>query len=723
MMFSIVVLMSGYFVTSENIQKSTAESQLVNHVEVAGFIVDRELDNDILKDIEDKGFEINPNFYVEYRLDNKQLLRIFKKRFKINYEVLLDGKFPGNNEIVLDRLFALHNDFRINDSIKFKNYNLLISGLVALPDYSCLMRKTNDFMMDSYNFGVAVVNDYTFNSFSDNVVYNYSLYRSNDDAFTDKEKFDDSNEIKTILMKNGYKLNEYTLKDNNKRLSFIVKDMKNVVPMMQALMCVVFVIIAFVFRVLMKNIFDKESIMIGTLKASGYSNFSLIRHYCALPMILAFLAAGFGNIVGYTIFPEFYKNLYYSSYSIPPMKTYFNMQALILTTIIPLVIIGIITFLTAYFTLRKTPLKLLRKDSVIKNNIQPFKKSRLPFIIRFHLRIIFQNLNAYIILVIGLIFANLMLMFGISLSDTLNKYIDDLGDNMIYKYQYMLKQPLTKLDYNVNSATVIEYVATMPVTNHELPIIVYGLDRGIDYNGVKVDDEGVIVSQGLADKLFLKVGSVIDVSNKLLNENYSYPVVGINKNEGQFIIYLSKIEVNQQLKVPFNYYNYLFSNKELNLDDKDVMSSLTLNDISNQGKQFNESFQKTNIITISLSTLLYFVIVYNIAKSIIDHNSQSISYLKIFGYTDSEISKLYLRMTLLIVIVGGLLSCPISFFLYDKFLIFAMYRMNIFLHGYVPMWQFIVIVTSGFVLYLLIQSYLVTRIKKIKMSDALKQLD
>ena len=405
------------------------------------------------------------------------------------------------------------------------------------------------------------------------------------------------------------------------------------------------------------------------------------------------------------------------------MNTYFNLDALILTTFIPLLIIGGTTFLTAIFTLSKTPLKLLRRESVIKSKLQPFKKSKLNFIWRFYIRIFFQNINAYIVLMIGFVFANLMLMFGLSLSHTLNNYIDNLENNLFYKYQYSLKRPLENIDYDIRSATVLEYVSKMPITNHNLPIMVYGLDRGLDYNGIKVRDDGVIISRGLADKLFLKLGDELKVDNLLLNRSYDYKVVEINEKEGQFIIYLSKLELNQEMGVPFDYYNYIFSNNELDLSDKYVSYSINPDDIANQGKQFNVNFQKTNVVTISLSLLLYFVIVYNVAKSIIDHNCQSISYLKIFGYTNREISKLYLRMTLWAVIIGGLISCPIAFILYDKFLIFALYKMNIFLHAYVPWWHFVGIVIGGFTIYLLIQSYLVYRIKKIRMSDALKQLD
>lgn len=72
--------------------------------------------------------------------------------------------------------------------------------------------------------------------------------------------------------------------------------------MILTMMYVLIVIIAFVFAITTSNTITKESNVIGTLRASGYTKAELIRHYMASPLIVLFIAAIVGNILGYTIF-------------------------------------------------------------------------------------------------------------------------------------------------------------------------------------------------------------------------------------------------------------------------------------------------------------------------------------------------------------------------------------------------------------------------------------
>ena len=56
--------------------------------------------------------------------------------------------------------------------------------------------------------------------------------------------------------------------------------------MVRLLLYIMIVIIAFVFAVTMTNTIQKESNVIGTLLASGYTKKELIRHYMTLPIIV-----------------------------------------------------------------------------------------------------------------------------------------------------------------------------------------------------------------------------------------------------------------------------------------------------------------------------------------------------------------------------------------------------------------------------------------------------
>ena len=59
--------------------------------------------------------------------------------------------------------------------------------------------------------------------------------------------------------------------------------------------------------------------------------------------------------------------------------------------------------------------------------------------------------------------------------------------------------------------------------------------------------------------------------------------------------------------------------------------------------------------------LIFIVLMYLLSKIIIEKNTQSISMSKILGYTNSEISRLYIVSTLVVVAVCILISMPIVY--------------------------------------------------------------
>ena len=107
---------------------------------------------------------------------------------------------------------------------------------------------------------------------------------------------------------------------------------------------IVIAIIAFVFAVTTSNTITKESAVIGTLRASGYSKAELIRHYMAMPIAIILIAAVVGNILGYTVFKGYMADLYYASYSLPTYVTIWNADAFIRTTVIPVILMFAILY-------------------------------------------------------------------------------------------------------------------------------------------------------------------------------------------------------------------------------------------------------------------------------------------------------------------------------------------------------------------------------------------
>lgn len=114
---------------------------------------------------------------------------------------------------------------------------------------------------------------------------------------------------------------------------------------------------------------------------------------------------------------------------------------------------------------------------------------------------------------------------------------------------------------------------------------------------------------------------------------------------------------------------------------------------------------------------------YLLMKIIIDRSSFNISLLKIFGYNDSEVKKLYLNSTFIIILMSIFISVPISKLIIDLIFQATVSDIESYMGGYLSsgMYGFIIglILLSYFVVYIL----LYRKISKISYTEILKKRD
>lgn len=162
------------------------------------------------------------------------------------------------------------------------------------------------------------------------------------------------------------------------------------------------------------NTIANESSAIGTLRASGYTKGELIRHYLSMPVIVTFLAAVVGNILGYTVFKDVVVGMYYNSYSLPTYHTIWNPGAFIKTTLAPVIIMLVVNLIVIIRMMQHTPLQFLRHDLKKTKRKKAMRLPRWSFMSRFRMRIMFQNVANYLILFVGIFFIMVMLAMAVA---------------------------------------------------------------------------------------------------------------------------------------------------------------------------------------------------------------------------------------------------------------------------------------------------------------------
>ena len=121
--------------------------------------------------------------------------------------------------------------------------------------------------------------------------------------------------------------------------------------------------------------------------------------------------------------------------------------------------------------------------------------------------------------------------------------------------------------------------------------------------------------------------------------------------------------------------------------------------------------------------MIYMVLIYLLSKIIIEKNAQSISMVKILGYTNGEISRLYILSTSVVVVLCLLLSLPI-----ETAVMNVLFRemMLASISGWITLWIdpmiYVQMFGAGIVTYGLVALLEFRRVKKVPMDEALKML-
>ena len=745
LMVASIGFVSGFLVADNSMLIAYNEGFEKYNIEDGNFRTAEQVHKTQREEIEALGVKLYDNYYVEEPLDNGSTMRFFKNRQQVDKVCLMKGELPARTgEIAIDRMYADNNNLSVGDTLRSGKRTWKITGLVALSDYSCLFQNNNDSMFDAVKFGVSVVTEEEFDSLEqEKLQYNYSwIY--DEKPKTEKEE----KEVSEDLMEDMGKivtLEAFVPRHLNQAITFTGDDMGSDRAMIVMLLYIVMAILAFVFGITISNTIRKEAGVIGTLRASGYTRRELILHYMALPVVITLIGALAGNILGYTVLKQVCAGMYYGSYSLPTYVTVWNAEAFWMTTVVPVIIMLVINYGILHYKLRLSPLKFIRRDlSSRKQKRAVHLSTKLGIFRRFRLRVIFQNISNYLVLFVGIIFANLLLFFGLLLPSVLNHYQEEIQENMLAKYQYMLEVPtdaisgskleslLSLMQYSngtkTDNKTAEKFSAyalnTIPGEAKSEEVVLYGVEPDSKY--IKADlGDGVYISTAYADKYQVEPGDKITLKEKYERKRYTFKVKGVYDYSGAISVFMSRDKLNETFDLGSDYYAGYFANTKIkDIDEKYIGSVVDLEALTKVSRQLDVSMGNMMGLVNGFAIMIYMIVIYLLSKIIIEKNAQSISMTKILGYTNGEISRLYIMSTMVVVVIELLLSLPIETVVMN--VIFRVMMMES-LTGWITLWIdpkiYVEMFLTGFITYGVVALLEYRKIKKVPMDEALKNVE
>jgi putative ABC transport system permease protein len=734
-MTAVIGLISGFLIADGSMYDTYNKSFEKYNIEDGNFELYSKAEESVIDKLEKENVTIYENFYKEENVvrhnnikndeDSQSTLRFYVNREEVDKVDLMEGSLPEDiNEIAIDRMYAVNNDIKVQDTLTVGSRILKVTGLVALSDYSSLFSDNSDTMFDSLKFGVGVVSQKCFDAYDDtHIHYVYSWLYDNKPEDDKEAKLMADDFVKTISA-NAILVN-YIPQYINQAIHFTGDDIGSDRSMMIVLLYVLIVIMAFVFAVTTNNTIVKEANVIGTLRASGYTRGELLRHYILLPIIVTIFGALVGNILGYTVFKDIFVATYYGSYSLPTYHTLWNADAFLLTTVVPVIIMLVINIVIIGCRLKLSPLKFLRRDLSGKQKKKAMRLPAFGFFNRFRLRIIIQNMPNYITLFIGILFANVLLLFGIMLGPMLTHYQNEITDKLIAKHQYVLKA-LVDVDDNAAEKYCVKTLATIEGRLKSEDVLVYGVkDNSIyaDINTASLKDNEVYITNGYADKFRIKKGDKITLKEKYDDNEYEFTVKDMYDYPSSFAIFMSDAAFKNVFDKSEDYYSGYFSDNILDINEKYVATQITLDDLTKVSRQLDRSMGETFNLVKIFAVVLFAVLMFLLTKLIVEKNTTSISMVKILGYSNREISRLYVTSTTIVVVLSVALSIGLSVVIMNYLFRVFMEEMSGWISCYYAPHIFPVMFILNITVYAVISFFMMAKIKKIPMDEALKTVE
>ncbi|MDO4623074.1 MAG: ABC transporter permease [Eubacteriales bacterium] len=677
------------------------------------------------------------NFFRNETEGSEGTIRVFPKTEEINLACVLDGRLPEKaEEIAVDRMHASNAGIQNGDTIKVGGQEYQVVGLIAYVNYSTLHEKNSDMMFDALKFDVAMVTDEGFERLSSPIHYNYAWKYESAPADKNEEKQLSDRFMKALLTQavtSDREIENYIPRYANAAVNFATDDMGKDMAMGGVLLYVLIGIIAFIFAITCTNTISREASAIGTLRASGYTRGELTAHYLAMPVIVTLVSAVIGNILGYTVFKNTVMSMYYNSYSLPTYQTIWNGTAFLRTTLLPVILMFVINLAVIAHMMHLSPLKFLRHDLKRRKQKKAMRLPRWRFFARFRLRIIFQNLPNYLILFVGVLFVAIMLAMAVGMPATLKHYQDNAADMMFADYQYVLKSSEDDdgnvIETQAADAEIFDLRTLLrkdPAFEEE--ISVYGVVENSRYIELpkyeELEKSEVYISSSYADKYSVGVGDSIILGEQYENKEYTFRVAGIYDKGLSLAVFLPIEHYTDVFETDEKEFTGYLSDTEItDIEEKSIATVITQREITKMADQLDHSMGAYMTYFQYLCILLSAVLIYLLTKIIVEKNETAISMIKILGFEDKEIFRLYLLSTTIVVVIADAVSAVIGALVMTELWKMILAQMSGYFAFMIAPIDYLKIFLFIFLGYLIVLVFDFRRIRKIPLDEALKNVE
>ena len=463
-----------------------------------------------------------------------------------------------------------------------------------------------------------------------------------------------------------------------------------------------FLVAALVCLTTITRMVDEKRAEIGTLKALGYSKWSVAKKYIVYASAASLTGSVAGILLGCWVIPKVIFTSYSILYTMPDMILRLIPSLCILSCLAAVLSTTIAAFAAVSASLRAYPAELMRPRApkpgkrVFLERI-PFIWNHLSFIKKVTARNLFRYKKRLLMTVIGIGGCTALLITGFGLQDSIFAIINRQFEN-VSKYDltaimnpqsniqdfYSTVDTMNENELVTGCLTAYQNSYTLSGNRHTANAYIFATDDTENFTNYIIlrdrksggeysfPQHGAVITEKLSELLGLTVGDTLTLDN----EGHSVQISGITENYIYHYVYMSAeyyAEVFGQPWEPNCFLIKTVNDDQSTIDElsESLISSgtiITVSNIKGMANSFTDSLNVVNyavLVIIISAAALAFVVLYNLTNINITERKRELATIKVLGFYDWEVSSYVYRENIVLTFMGMILGVILGFALHS----------------------------------------------------------
>lgn len=573
--------------------------------------------------------------------------------------------------------YAAANDISIGDKLtlvyKGITINTVVKGTVKSGEHLVCVRDETQLMPDYNTYGFGYISP---------AAYKKALGR---DYYPQLNIISDLSK-EEITDKTDEALGKTTLvlsKDENSSYSAANGEMEEG-KTMGSVLPVLFLLIAVLTMVTtMHRLTAKEKVQIGTLKALGFRDKRILRHYTSYAFMIGIIGSVAGIGLGYLVARMIMGRN-------GTMGTYFDMPywelrlptfciVILAVLILALTLIGFLSVKemlkgTAADSLRPYAPKKMKKLLLEKTTLW----NRFSFGTRWNMRDIMRHKSRTLMSLVGIAGCMVIVVGTMGMRDTMNAFLSTYyDDSMKYSSRIYLSETATEEDtqkiidtYKGDSSATV----SVQIDDKAVALDIYDITRGkvrfpAEKDGyVTPAKDGAYICMRIADKFDLAAGDTLKISPYGSDKTYKLKIAGVIRSVSENIVIST--DYAKTLDIPFKTDSVYTDTKKADIKSEECISAVQSKQaIIDSFDTFMDIMYMMISILIIAAAVLGIVVLYNLGVMSYTERYREMATLKVVGFRDKKIGRLLIGQNMWVTLIGAVLGIPLGIALLNYLLL------------------------------------------------------